>query len=65
MAGHKANKDPVANAPVVDYRHSGRAFPNRELHPTLRKHAKKISEVAKDHGLTHHPVKFLQVTPKE
>lgn len=62
MAGHKATKE---DTPVVSYQHSGRGFPNRQLNPTLRKYAKEIFGIAKDYGLTHHPVKFLQVTPKE
>ena len=65
MAGHKATKEDKPGTPAVNYQFSGRAFPNRQLHPSLRKHARRIFEVAKDYGLTHHPVKFLQVSPKE
>lgn len=49
----------------VVYQNIVRGFPNRQLTPELRDHARKIFGIAKDYGLTHHPIKFLQVTPKE
>jgi len=61
MAGHK----PIKEKLYANYINSGRAFPNRHLSPELRNHAMEIFEIAKEYGLTHYPVKFVLVNPRE